>query len=189
MVKWNKGNGFTLLSVLIAALVIATGSMAAVALVVRADQLAQGAQERFIAVQLAREGLELVRARRDSNWLARQTWISGLCDPGGEASFAGGRSVILDTAMNRAGAPIVEVDPATAGRLHVIPVTAPRGGEWTHEARAPAQPSRYDRVIRIDCAQQQEGRLVVSSLVGWGGRPGGQRLVLTEELYDWQPAQ
>lgn len=186
MATWNNTNGFSLLSVLIAAMMVSTGSIAAASLVVRADQVAVQAQERFVAVQIAREGLELVRARRDSNWFGRagdaaRTWMDGLCE---QPVF------MLDANMVRTGETVIEVDPAStaAGRLYLIPVTAGRGGEWTHQAEVPAKPTQYERIISLDCARKDEGVVQVTSLVRWAGRPGQPRVILKEELYDWLPA-
>lgn len=199
MGKLNKGlpagrQGFTLLSVLIAALVVATGSVAVTQLVIRSDRVAVVAAQRFVAVQLAREGLELVRVRRDDNWLARgvapaRTWVAGLCDPGDDVTFIGVRHIALDPQMLRTGTPVIDIDPTAtgAGGLFAIPFSAAvRAGEWTHQALAEATPSGYNRLIDIDCAQKDR-TITVTSMIRWNSRGQEQLVTLKEQLYDWLP--
>lgn len=67
-------SGFTLLGVLIAALfmVLVAGALASAAQ--HTGRAQRAAKDRFIATLLAREGIELVRAVRDGNWLHPENW-------------------------------------------------------------------------------------------------------------------
>lgn len=63
-------DGFTLLGVLIGALFIVLVTSGLVLTAQRTGQVAAATKERVISTLLAREGVELVRAIRDNNWLA-----------------------------------------------------------------------------------------------------------------------
>ena len=68
MKKKNK-NGFTLIEVLIALGVFSVAVLAAFALAMSNLRIAQENYDRVLSSNLAREGIELVRNIRDSNWL------------------------------------------------------------------------------------------------------------------------
>jgi prepilin-type N-terminal cleavage/methylation domain-containing protein len=65
----NEKTGFTLLETLIALSVVSVGIMAAFTLSLANLNTARDNYERILAANLAREGVELVRNIRDSNWL------------------------------------------------------------------------------------------------------------------------
>ncbi len=65
----SKRNGQTLLELVIAAGVISTATIAAITLIVRTITIGQVGQSKVEAINYAREGIEVVRMVRDSNWL------------------------------------------------------------------------------------------------------------------------
>lgn len=67
--------GFTLIELLIAISVFMLGIMGAFSLSLNNLNTAKDNTQRVIAANLAREGLELVRNIRDSNWLAREASV------------------------------------------------------------------------------------------------------------------
>ena len=74
--------GFTLMEVIIAIAVIITALITLIALISFVVSGLRPAEFRLIAVNLAQEGLEIVRNIRDSNWLsykrAPENWRDGL---------------------------------------------------------------------------------------------------------------
>lgn len=68
-----KNNGFTLLETLLALSVISVGVMAAFTLSTANLNTAKANYQRVLAANLAREGVEIVRNIRDSNWLKIQS--------------------------------------------------------------------------------------------------------------------
>jgi len=78
--KLNNQNGFTLLEGIIAIAVITIGMMAALALSLSNMLTARENVRRVVAANLAREGLEVVRNMRDTNWVKRD---SNLANPDG----------------------------------------------------------------------------------------------------------
>ena len=69
MNKVNKNSGFTLLEVVIATFILTMGITAAVNLIGSNIQLIGASKNRVIAASLAQEGIEVVRALRDTNWI------------------------------------------------------------------------------------------------------------------------
>ena len=85
--------GFTFVEIIIAITVILVG-VGIYALVPRIVEEVAFNYDRFVAVQLSREGIELVRALRDNNWLERyeildNSWKEGLtnCSNGCEMDY------------------------------------------------------------------------------------------------------
>lgn len=74
--KRPRGQG--LLEMIVAIGVIVTGVVGALALVSASLSASGESQGRMVATGLAREGIEAVRAIRDSNWLAARKWDAGL---------------------------------------------------------------------------------------------------------------
>ncbi|MEK7116520.1 MAG: hypothetical protein AAB879_03940, partial [Patescibacteria group bacterium] len=70
--------GQTLLELLVAFTVIAVGLFAAVTLVFSNLNAVQRDSDEVIAVNLAREGVELAKRQRDSNWLAGKAYDDGM---------------------------------------------------------------------------------------------------------------
>ncbi len=67
--KIDNKKGFTLIEVLIALGVFSVAIMAGFALAMSNLRIARENYDRVLAANLAREGIELVRSIRDSNWL------------------------------------------------------------------------------------------------------------------------
>jgi prepilin-type N-terminal cleavage/methylation domain-containing protein len=70
--------GFTLIELLIAITIFLIGIMAAFSLTLNNLNNAKENSNRVIAADLAREGIEIVRNIRDSNWLAREANIDDI---------------------------------------------------------------------------------------------------------------
>lgn len=69
MRKKVVNSGFTILEMLLALSVLSVGIMAAFTLSISNLQTAKNNYQRILAVNLAREGVEIVRNMRDTNWL------------------------------------------------------------------------------------------------------------------------
>ncbi|MCL5010592.1 MAG: prepilin-type N-terminal cleavage/methylation domain-containing protein [Patescibacteria group bacterium] len=76
--KTKFSTGFTLIEVIIAIMVIITAVVGVYNLFPVVVNSGAMAADRFVASQLASEGIELVRNIRDGNWLADIDWTSGL---------------------------------------------------------------------------------------------------------------
>ena len=90
----KSGAGFTLIEVLVAALIITIGAGGAFALVQQTTSFTTNARSQFEASYLAQEGMEIVRNIRDTNLLKIHkglggTWTDGLvgCEAGCQADY------------------------------------------------------------------------------------------------------
>jgi len=85
MTKFFKKNnaGFTIIELLIAMFVMTTGIMAVYTLIPKAIESSIVNTDKYIATQLAREGMEIIRNIRDTNWIEQldspiAVWNEGL---------------------------------------------------------------------------------------------------------------
>ncbi|HOE15240.1 MAG TPA: hypothetical protein PLH82_00835 [Candidatus Paceibacterota bacterium] len=78
--KVNQKSGFTLIESLLAIGVLIVGVLSAFILVVRSLSNIPLIQSRLIAANLAQEGIELIRQKRDTNYIQGLDWINGFND-------------------------------------------------------------------------------------------------------------
>ena len=77
----NKNRGFTILEVLVTMLVLIIGGLAAYAMVQQIVFDTFASNYRITAAYLAKEGIEIVRNTRDTNWLKdAPSWNDGISD-------------------------------------------------------------------------------------------------------------
>lgn len=91
--RFKDLQGQTLVELIAAAFVLAVGLVGVLALTSANVRNQSIGNNRLVASQLAREGVELARNIRDTNWMQEKEWKNGLQDPGGVAACA----VIADT--------------------------------------------------------------------------------------------
>ncbi len=86
----RRHNGFSLIEVVISGALVATTVGALFAAASMAVRLSSSGQQRLIASQLSREGIEIVRQIRDTNFIAnpctlgtecKRTWSDGILEP------------------------------------------------------------------------------------------------------------
>lgn len=71
-------SGQGLLEAIVAITIIGSGLVGVINLALVNKSGSESGEERLLATNLAREGVEIIRNRRDANWLARSAWDSGL---------------------------------------------------------------------------------------------------------------
>ena len=186
--NFKREQGITLVGVLVAAFIVATGVVAVSRLTARAQQFTGVGREITQASSLSREGLELVRAVRDSNWFKqndRTHWLdSGICAATGQDFSENNRQLIIDAEMVR---------QIYSGNHQLGPGEAalylqPSSHAWTHDASGQKTP--YKRTISIDCSSKNnEPKLItVTSQVTWSSRGQDRQVTLSEKLYNWLPS-
>ena len=75
---YGNKSGLGLIEVIVALAVVITGVVSGLTLTSYNLDASVASQTRLIAANLAREGLEVVRSLRDSNWLAGNPWNSNI---------------------------------------------------------------------------------------------------------------
>lgn len=169
----NHNQGLSLLGTLIAVFVLSTVALAGSQLVVRTGQSVRLSRESFTATLLGREGLELVRALRDTNWFLRRSdsrrWTQGLC--------AG--DFTLDPDMVRR---LTGMGDLAAAQLYIA-----HNGEWLHTVTD--HPTPYQRLLTVNCSQS-DTTVLVTAKITWQGADGRSHAWnISEQLYDWLPPE
>ncbi|TSC64567.1 MAG: hypothetical protein G01um1014106_64 [Parcubacteria group bacterium Gr01-1014_106] len=197
-----SSSGFTLLGVLIGALFIVLVSTGLVFTAQRTGRVATATKERLISTLLAREGVELVRAIRDNNWLATPRCPAvGACTIFWRGQTSGPGALCNGTF--RIDADALELLPASAGSEETrlaLDGTAYRHGSGT--------PTTYRRWVTIESPEEGCGTpsifslgsipapqppqpLTVRVVVAWDDNPdascapGRQCVELREDLHPW----
>jgi prepilin-type N-terminal cleavage/methylation domain-containing protein len=83
----KNSSGFTLIEVIFAVFIISIALISAYILVQNFVSQAHQSSLRFKAVYLAQEGIEIIRNKRDENWLNGLEWDSGLDAGDWEADY------------------------------------------------------------------------------------------------------
>lgn len=171
MASWKTNNrGLSLLGTLLSAFLLGSAVVAVSQLVVRTERSTQTSRELLAATALGREGIELVRALRDTNWFLRPSdgrhWTQGLCD---KTEFT------LDARAVR------QFDPA--GDKESAPLSRADNGEWVHQSTG--QPTPYQRVLSVDCGEKDTSILITARVAWQGADRKDHEWVISEKLYDW----
>ncbi len=179
--KQGSNHGFTLIGVMIALLIAASTGILIVQLMTRAQAITDVGREQFIATNLSREGLELVRQIRDSNWFNspddHSTWLArGLC----EDSSDDNRQFTVDSDIIITGNDVGDIADAQLYRDET-------SGIWSHDSTKTVTP--YSREISVDCAANENdfAFVQVTSKVSWSSRNKEHEVVIKEKLYNWLP--
>lgn len=154
---------FTLIEIIIAISVMTIGIVGVYALVPKIVSITGANINKFIASQLAREGIEIVRNIRDTNWLEEVdfdgglTTCSGGCeidyDDSGFTAYGGGRYLRINA-----------------------------NGFYNYEPVSGTNPeTKFKRKITIT---PNTDSLNVKVEISWSGK--GSPFVVQENLYDWR---
>lgn len=200
----KKNLGYTLIETVVAFAVLASALAGPISLVIRALYSTSYAKNKIIAVNLAQEGIELVRVIRDNNiicltevpgWKAAHNWKTG--DGGGPTSS------IVNTILQRADAmDVVNYNCGTISiknpSLHVdagcadVPL---RLSDGTY-GYISGIPTAFARCVSVRDAPVSEGGpgggvipandiIDIISTVTWKERGNMRTFTLTERLYNW----
>lgn len=195
----NQPAGLTLIEVVVALGVVTTGVLAGLTLTTYNLNTSVASASRLVAANLAREGIEVIRQKRDSNWLAGQPWNQGIVEAGKYRL-----TVYFDEAGNQWSTVSQAVDLANCDdcRIYLDPAT----GVYSHN-NAGALPTSYKRWLGLKeiCWQAQNSSeailaagqqcagvnqpLVgyeVESLVTWRENGRDHSLSVVDRLYDWR---
>lgn len=149
--------GFTLLEVTIAISVFLIGVLGIYAVIPRVIYISQANIDRFRASQLAREGIEIIRNIRDSNWLSGNAFDNGLSD--GDWRVQYNKDFLL--------APADE------------PLKIDTNGFYNYDS---GSPTKFKRKVTL--SHPGTDNLNVKVEVSWSGKESP--LVVEESLYNWR---
>ncbi|MEX2054845.1 MAG: hypothetical protein WD972_01560, partial [Candidatus Andersenbacteria bacterium] len=189
MATSTRNSGMTLIGVLVATLILTSGALAVAGLMAQTEKNSGLSQEKFVAANLAREGLELVQAYRDHNWFATPAvpWALGICD---ERSRQDYRFTIEPDAGSSYG---ILIEPVTTSRSEESSLYVTADNEWTHQSGG-AEKTAYKRDMVVDCNRQNNpaisddpAYIVVTAEVSWESRGRNRTVKVYERLFNWLP--
>lgn len=164
--------GFTLIELMIAIVLMSTGMMAIYALIPHGIKTSITNIDKYTATQLAREGIEIIRNIRDTNWIEQMSsqvavWDEGLtgCVAGCEVDY------ITPTVQD----PILSV--YGSGRYFKID----SNGFYNYTV---GSDTKFKRKITITPVAPAGEALQVIVIVNWSTEYADS--VLEETLYDWK---
>ena len=168
--------GFTLVETLVAITVVVTAMVGPLYAVQQSLNASRTAREQLIASSLAQEGVEYVRAIRDSNYLfvlrtsSPRSWLFGLDGTGGSVNCIAAACVVDPTQT---------VNPVsrTIGPLYLSPTNL-----YTQVAIVPT-PTIYTRTVLLTPVSVSE--MTVTVVVTWRTKNQTRNVTITERLHNW----
>ncbi|MDD5626690.1 MAG: hypothetical protein PHW01_01580 [Patescibacteria group bacterium] len=166
----NGEEGMTLLETLIAIFIIVVGLIGSLSLVIYSTTAMRQMKEKTTAYYLAEEGIELVRASRDSYWLAGDNLFSGSNPMKNNRNNSANDYYVVDY-TGYLGCRGGGCSPSANKQLYLD-----ANGFYTHAAGTATQ---YSRAIR---KYTSGNAVVIVSEVGWKNK-----IVKVEaHLYNWR---
>lgn len=96
LITYKKNKGFSLLEVIIGIFIVSLAMVGILSLIIQNIQVQNINKNDLVAIQLAQEGVELVRRTRDNNWLLANWAFLDIADVDAIKSFAIDSSGITD---------------------------------------------------------------------------------------------
>lgn len=192
-----------MMEAVIASGIVATSVASALTLVQSSISASRESEAAIVAGNLARESIEVVRAIRDSNWLAGRGWDEGLesvsppLDHTGMPVFDPATGAwTVDFSPNAAGEAATRIYRYTGGDhigLHVNAAAAPPSSQATPYSRLVTldpicnDPARSVKISGTSCEPPLlKIGLRVSARVDWKVSGRDRHLEIVEDLYDWR---
>lgn len=166
MLQNTMQKGLSLIGVVVAVSILATSAIVVSRLVVETQRLAAISRDKFVAINLAREGLELVRVVRDTNAIDTDDatgWKDDICTDQDFNNFEIYEQGVYEWLKGRRASPI--------------------NSNQDYEGD-------YHRTIDIDCRSDEDGlvskgRIIVTAQVTWRNKNDEKSVEVKEHLYDW----
>ncbi len=172
--KIKKINGQSLVETIVAVGIMIVGITAVLTLAVISLSVSGVSKQNIIALNLAREGIEITRAVRDTHWLRDvQCWHSS-----NECGLKTGKYVLdyqtEDTLTPLSGS---DFDSCTNCQLLI-------NADGLYNLTS-GSPTVYKRIIEINTGASTEEKEIISS-VQWKDKYGTHKIVLKTILTDWR---
>jgi prepilin-type N-terminal cleavage/methylation domain-containing protein len=177
--------GFTLIELVISVTILVIGVLAVFSLAIFTINLNQENMTKIQALELAREGLEMVRNIRDSNWKNNYPFNGGVEKWGENLDVS--KTVIISPTFSgdipwKVSSVVVSEQTRESYRLQ----KASQGGisVFTHEELVGAEPSNFYRYITI--LPKNENTFLVTAIVFWMDKGKEQKVDLSTVLTNWK---
>lgn len=197
----NQRSGQSLLEAVIAIGVILVSTISATTVIVSTIGLGQASENRIVAVNLAREGIEIVRGVRDSNWQKRSqnetnSFTGGVIYAWNDSNLAA-PTTLADSTTPVAGNNFISnysaskgmfLDVASGGDYKVYTT----GAVYYQKCAGSCTASPYSRTITVQYKTETPAGftaaipyLLVTSRIDWNNH-GAKTYSAIERLYDWR---
>lgn len=196
-----RGRGQTLVEVIIASGIIMTAVASALTLMTSSLRASKTAEAQITAGNLAREGIEVVRAMRDGNWLNGVDFDTGLYAAGNDytavAKFdPAANSWTLDFAPNATSHARAQMYRYSGTRLGLMT----QGYDAAAAATLGLSSTLYKRIVTLDaicangtiavsgssCAVGTKIGIRITSHVEWQLSGSPKTLSVEERMMDWR---
>jgi Tfp pilus assembly protein PilV len=187
--------GQSIIELLIAMTVIMVGLSAAGTLIFSNIRLQERSKDRVVGANLARGGIELAKAQRDSNWLSGAAFNDGMfnvLDYTGVPIMTEGRFDSFEfTAddIDETDWTLLKRSTDTSSTSMYVQGTGNVGTDTMFKRLVTFQPICSDGNVLSDgfgCAPLQTVGVRVTSQVKWDKRGKTHESVIVDELYDWR---
>ena len=165
----NSKKSFSLLGVLISAQILVVAIVAIIGLMSSIIIRSRTAGNKLIAIELAQEGIEIVRNIRDKNWLANGTagWRIGLSDGTYQVKFNPPSLIALSPVNKKI---------KYSSSLWYVP----------NEAAVVGADTIFERIVTISSTAAETDKMVVECEVMWRDRGKNYSVKLEDWLYNWR---
>jgi type II secretory pathway pseudopilin PulG len=159
--------GFSILEVVVSLAIITVGMIAVLNLFTQTIRSGEVSINQEIAINLAQEGIEVIRNKRDSNWIKLKEWNNEINETGYyKVNFAEDNKWEISK--------IITVD---FQKLYL------RDNKiYTHDNTKNSL-TIFERLISIDA---EKSILKITSIVQWTERGSSYKIILKDNLYNWQ---
>jgi hypothetical protein len=152
---------FTIIEALVAITIFTLGIIFLGVAISQNYSLAGQATERFVAIYLAQEGLEIVKNLRNENWLNQRTWNYNLNQGDYEADYN-------DNSLSNYSNRNLRIDTST--------------GFYNYDT---GTPTPFKRKISISYPASDQMKVTVTVYWPKKGSGGQEQVSVTEILYNW----
>jgi prepilin-type N-terminal cleavage/methylation domain-containing protein len=156
----NSEKGFTLVETLVALVILSVALIPILNLSTDSARISSNIQDNLIASGLAQEGIEVVRAIRDTNWFGNQTFDAGLANGSYRAEW--NSTTLLDLSNN--------------------PPLLLNNGLYNYTT---GTPTKFTRIVTI--SKVNAGELKITSQITWNVRANNTKTITAEDhLFNWK---
>lgn len=165
--------GFTLIETLVAITILLVAVVGPISLIGDSIRKMYYARDETLAINLAQEGIEMVRQVRDTNMLSGSAWLTNLADG----------TYMIDAGTFMTGAPntfVVYCGGACAPQPIYLDTTT-----GLYRQGTAFSPTRFSRIVTISSAGLPANERQVTSTVTWltGGSTGS--VSVSEYIFSW----
>lgn len=171
--KNTSAAGFTLIETLVAITILLIAVVGPIALIGDSIRKMYYARDEVLAINLAQEGIEMVRQVRDTNMLSGSAWLTNLADG----------TYLIDAGNSMTGAPGTFV--IYCGAACVPQPIYLDGNTGLYRQGVVFSSTRFSRIVTISSAGLPANERQITSTVTWltGGSTGS--VSVSEYIFSW----